>query len=152
MATSAPSKPVDSLRTLPGDESGHYRGDPNTLRAPVTQADRDLFTAANANLARTRELKQEIGSLRTELRKLGRFGVLIGSGIGGITTLLDTHEVLLSKGPDRVSPFFIPMLISNLAPGHIAMRYGAKGPNISTTTACAALSRYRLSLTVIASP
>ena len=66
-----------------------------------------------------------------------RFGVLVGSGIGGITTLLDTHKVLISKGPDRVSPFFIPMLIINMASGLISMRFGARGPNSSVVTACA---------------
>src|SRR6266498_3321978 len=66
-----------------------------------------------------------------------RFGVLVGSGIGGITTLLDTHDVLNAKGPDRVSPFFIPMLIINMASGLISMRFGAKGPNSSAVTACA---------------
>jgi 3-oxoacyl-[acyl-carrier-protein] synthase II len=66
-----------------------------------------------------------------------RFGVLIGSGIGGITTLLDSHKVLIEKGPDRVSPFFVPMLIINMASGLVSMRFGAKGPNISVVTACA---------------
>jgi len=66
-----------------------------------------------------------------------RFGVLIGSGIGGITTLLDSHRNLLEKGPDRVSPFFIPMLIINMASGLVSMRFGAKGPNSSVVTACA---------------
>jgi 3-oxoacyl-[acyl-carrier-protein] synthase II len=66
-----------------------------------------------------------------------RFGVLVGSGIGGIETLLDSHEVLRTKGPDRVSPFFIPMLIINMASGLISMRFGAKGPNSSVVTACA---------------
>ena len=66
-----------------------------------------------------------------------RFGVLVGSGIGGITTLLDTHDVLNAKGPDRVSPFFIPMLIINMASGLISMRFDAKGPNSSVVTACA---------------
>jgi len=66
-----------------------------------------------------------------------RFGVLVGSGIGGITTLLDTHDVLKAKGPDRVSPFFIPMLIVNMASGLISMRFGAKGPNSAVVTACA---------------
>ena len=66
-----------------------------------------------------------------------RFGVLVGSGIGGISTLLETHKVLLNKGPDRVSPFFIPMLIINMASGLISMRFGAKGPNSSVVTACA---------------
>ncbi len=66
-----------------------------------------------------------------------RFGVLVGSGIGGITTLLESHRVLLSKGADRVSPFFIPMLIINMASGLISMRFGAKGPNSAVVTACA---------------
>lgn len=66
-----------------------------------------------------------------------RAGVLIGSGIGGISTLLDSHKTLLDKGPDRVSPFFIPMLIINMASGLISMRFGAKGPNSSVVTACA---------------
>ncbi|PYN75381.1 MAG: beta-ketoacyl-[acyl-carrier-protein] synthase II [Candidatus Rokuibacteriota bacterium] len=66
-----------------------------------------------------------------------RFGVLIGSGIGGITTLLETHKTLLEKGPDRVSPFFVPMMIVNMASGLVSMRFGAKGPNSAVVTACA---------------
>jgi 3-oxoacyl-[acyl-carrier-protein] synthase II len=66
-----------------------------------------------------------------------RFGVLIGSGIGGIQTLLENHKALLERGPDRVSPFFIPMLIINMASGLVSMRFGAKGPNSSVVTACA---------------
>src|SRR2546425_11642085 len=66
-----------------------------------------------------------------------RFGVLIGSGIGGISSLLDAHKALLERGPDRVSPFFIPMLIINMASGLVSMRFGAKGPNSSVVTACA---------------
>ncbi|HVQ75798.1 MAG TPA: beta-ketoacyl-ACP synthase II [Candidatus Binatia bacterium] len=66
-----------------------------------------------------------------------RFGVLVGSGIGGIATLLDSYDVLKSKGPDRVSPFFIPMLIINMASGIVSMRLGARGPNSAVVTACA---------------
>src|SRR5438046_5164078 len=66
-----------------------------------------------------------------------RFGVLIGSGIGGISSLLDAHKMLIEKGPDRVSPFFIPMLIVNMASGLVSMRFGAKGPNSSVVTTCA---------------
>jgi len=66
-----------------------------------------------------------------------RFGVLIGSGIGGITTLLEGEKVRGTKGPDRVSPFVIPMLIINMASGLVSMRFGAKGPNSSVVTACA---------------
>ena len=66
-----------------------------------------------------------------------RFGTLIGSGIGGITTLLENHKTILDKGPDRVSPFFVPMLIINMASGLVSMRFNAKGPNSSVVTACA---------------
>jgi 3-oxoacyl-[acyl-carrier-protein] synthase II len=66
-----------------------------------------------------------------------RFGVLIGSGIGGITTLIEGEDVRKTKGFDRVSPFVIPMLIVNMAPGLVSMRFGAKGPNTSIVTACA---------------
>src|SRR5205814_4342051 len=66
-----------------------------------------------------------------------RFGVLIGSGIGGVASLLDAHRMLIDKGPDRVSPFFIPLLIVNMASGLVSMRFGAKGPNSAVVTACA---------------
>lgn len=66
-----------------------------------------------------------------------RFGVLIGSGIGGTWTWEDQHRVLLEKGPKRVSPFFIPMLIMDMASGRVAMLFGAKGPNTAVATACA---------------
>jgi 3-oxoacyl-[acyl-carrier-protein] synthase II len=66
-----------------------------------------------------------------------RAGVLIGSGIGGTWTWEGQHSALLEKGPRRVSPFFIPMLIMDMASGRVAMRYGAKGPNLSIVTACA---------------
>ncbi len=79
----------------------------------------------------------EDAALNVEKLERTRFGVLVGSGIGGITTLLDSHKDLLEQGPDRVSPFFIPMLIINMASGLISMRYGAKGPNSAVVTACA---------------
>ncbi len=69
-----------------------------------------------------------------------RVGVFMGSGLGGLSTLERYHQAYLEGGVRKISPFFIPMLISNLAPGHIAIKYGAKGPNITTTTACAASS------------
>lgn len=65
-------------------------------------------------------------------------GVISGCGLGGLTTLEATHSILMNRGPDRISPFFIPMLIANMAPGQIAIEFGAKGPNISVETACAA--------------
>jgi 3-oxoacyl-[acyl-carrier-protein] synthase II len=66
-----------------------------------------------------------------------RIGVIVGTGLGGLPTLEKYHQILLERGPSRISPFFIPMLIANLASGHIAIRFGAKGPNICLVTACA---------------
>ena len=79
----------------------------------------------------------EDAGIKTDRVDATRFGVLVGSGIGGIETLLDNYETLRTKGPDRVSPFFIPMIIVNMASGVISMRFGAKGPNSSVVTACA---------------
>jgi 3-oxoacyl-[acyl-carrier-protein] synthase II len=66
-----------------------------------------------------------------------RVGVLVGAGLGGLPTIEKYHLALLEGGYKKISPFFIPMLIINLAPGHISMRYGAKGPNVSSVSACA---------------
>ena len=66
-----------------------------------------------------------------------RFGVVLGSGIGGIKTFEEQCQIMLERGPKRVSPFFVPMFIPDIAPGLISMRYGAKGPNYTTVSACA---------------
>lgn len=66
-----------------------------------------------------------------------RGGVIFATGIGGIQTLLAQHSVLLEKGPGRVSPFMVPMLMANAAAGHVAMRYGLMGHNMATLSACA---------------
>jgi 3-oxoacyl-[acyl-carrier-protein] synthase II len=67
-----------------------------------------------------------------------RAGVLIGSGIGGLPSMEEQHQILLEKGHRRISPFFIPMHIINLAAGHVSMRFGFQGPNSAVVTACAA--------------
>jgi 3-oxoacyl-[acyl-carrier-protein] synthase II len=66
-----------------------------------------------------------------------RVGVFVGSGIGGLRTIEHYHSVLLEKGPKRITPFFIPMLVVNLASGQISIKFGAKGPNSAVATACA---------------
>jgi 3-oxoacyl-[acyl-carrier-protein] synthase II len=66
-----------------------------------------------------------------------RVGVVAGTGLGGLPTLEKYHSVLLERGPGRISPFFIPMLIANEAPGYIAIEHGIKGPNLCIVTACA---------------
>ncbi len=66
-----------------------------------------------------------------------RVGVMVGSGIGGLGTWEDQHNILLERGPKRVSPFFIPMMIANMASGQVSILTGAKGPNSTAVTACA---------------
>ncbi|MEI6208669.1 MAG: beta-ketoacyl-ACP synthase II [Desulfuromonadales bacterium] len=66
-----------------------------------------------------------------------RVGVLVGAGLGGLPSIERYHNLLNEGGPKKISPFFIPMLIINLAPGHISIKYGAKGPNLSSVSACA---------------
>ncbi len=66
-----------------------------------------------------------------------RVGVVVGTGLGGLPTIEKYHSVLLERGPSRITPFFIPMLIANEAPGHIAIQHGMKGPNLCIVTACA---------------
>jgi 3-oxoacyl-[acyl-carrier-protein] synthase II len=69
-----------------------------------------------------------------------RVGVFIGSGIGGLETVEQQHKILLAKGPSRLSPFMIPMLILNMASGVFSMHYGLRGPNLATCSACATAS------------
>lgn len=66
-----------------------------------------------------------------------RAGVVVGTGLGGLPSIERFHSVLLERGPSRISPFFIPMLIANEASGHVAIQYGMKGPNLCVVTACA---------------
>ncbi len=67
-----------------------------------------------------------------------RIGVVVGTGLGGLPTLEKNHSMMLKGGPRKISTFFIPMMIANMAPGQIAIRFGIKGPNICVVTACAA--------------
>jgi len=69
-----------------------------------------------------------------------RIGVIVGSGIGGIKVLEDSHRILMESGPHRISPFFIPMLIADIAAGQISIHYGLKGPNYCVISACATAS------------
>lgn len=66
-----------------------------------------------------------------------KIGVIIGSGMGGLPSIEHYHSILLEKGPRRISPFFIPMVVINLASGQISIRFGVKGPNSAVSTACA---------------
>lgn len=94
----------------------------------------DRFTQFAAAAAR---MAIEDAGLEMEREDPHRVGVAVGTGIGGIGTLVEQAEVLREKGPDRVSPFFVPMMIANMAAGQVAILFGAKGPNTTVVTACA---------------
>jgi 3-oxoacyl-[acyl-carrier-protein] synthase II len=87
-------------------------------------------------LAAAEEAMQDSG-LRITEENAERVGVLVGAGLGGLPSIERYHEAMLKGGYKKISPFFIPMLIINLAPGQISMRFGAKGPNLSSVSACA---------------
>jgi len=108
--------------------------DPSAYFSPKEIRRMDLFvqyaTAASYDLIKD-------SGIDLEKVNKDRFGVLVGSGIGGITVIEEQAAVLVKKGPNRISPFFIPMLIVNMAPGQISMSLGLKGPNLCVATACA---------------
>lgn len=89
------------------------------------------FAVAAARLA------VEDAKLDTERLERDRAGVSIGSGIGGIITIEEQIAVLNEKGPRRISPFFVPMLIANMASGYVSIEFGLRGPNLTVVTACA---------------
>ena len=79
----------------------------------------------------------QTANLNPETEDLTRVGVIIGAGIGGMITYHNEHKKMLEKGPKRVSPFFIPMMIPDIAAGHISINYGFQGPNYASVSACA---------------
>ncbi|WP_340673234.1 beta-ketoacyl-ACP synthase II [Brevibacillus agri] len=86
-------------------------------------------------IAATDEALEDAG-LRLEECDRERVGVYVGSGIGGVQTLLEQHDMLRNRGPERISPTLVPMLISNIAPAMISIKYGIYGPTMSPVTAC----------------
>ena len=88
-------------------------------------------------MAAAQEAVEDSGWVPQTEEDRGRTGVLIGSGIGGLGTMLETARTLIEKGPKRMSPFCIPAMLINLASGHVSIKYGFKGPNHSVVTACA---------------
>ncbi|MGE5653641.1 MAG: beta-ketoacyl synthase N-terminal-like domain-containing protein, partial [Bacillota bacterium] len=79
----------------------------------------------------------EDAAVDLEMIDRSRVGTFIGSGIGGMETMEEQHKILLEKGPGRISPFFVPMMISNMAAGQVAITFGLKGPALTVNTACA---------------
>ncbi len=122
-------------------------GDPVQIAAEVKDfLDEDHFDKKSANklklfvkyaLVATNMALEESG-LEISGENCGRVGVITGCGMGGLPTITEQHEIYLTKGYKRISPFFIPTAIPNMPSGHISMAIGSKGPNLTMTTACAA--------------
>jgi 3-oxoacyl-[acyl-carrier-protein] synthase II len=109
--------------------------DPDKTLSPREQRRVDDFILYA--IAAADEAVRDAGWTPEDEHERERTGVIIGSGIGGLNTIADTTLELEAKGPRRVSPFFIPSALINLASGHVSIRYGFKGPNHAVVTACA---------------
>ena len=97
---------------------------------------RKLDRFAQLGLAAAQEALEQSG-LKIDESNRDRVGIFMGSGIGGINIIIEQYELMKQRGPDRVSPFLIPMMIPDSAAGNLAIRIGARGPNMSMATACA---------------
>jgi len=112
---------------LKGFDAGNYMDKKEARRADP---------CAQYAIAASSEVVKDAG-LDLEKVDRDRFGVIIGSGIGGIQTFEAQHAALIEKGPSRVSPFFIPMMIADMPAGLVSMKFLARGPNYATVSACA---------------
>ena len=117
-----------------GDKAnGHFNVD--SYIQPKEQRKLDKFLIFG--IAAAEQAVEDSGWKPTDEESLNRTGVMIGAGIGGLQTIYETSLVLKDRGPRRVSPFFIPSALINLASGQVSIKYGFKGPNHSVVTACA---------------
>ena len=115
--------------------AGEVRDYDDSAYIPPKDAKRmELFTRYGVTAAK---MALDHAGLVISEKNRHRVGVIVGTGLGGMQFIEEQHSVLLEKGPRRVSPFFIPVIIANMAPGQIAIATGAQGPNLTTTSACA---------------
>ncbi|MGI6115982.1 beta-ketoacyl-ACP synthase II [Luoshenia tenuis] len=125
--------PTDDLKVKIAAEVKDF--DPAAFGMDVPTARKlDLYT--QYALAAAKQAVEDSGIAESGLAP-ERFGVYVGSGIGGMNTFVNETQKLMQRGPSRVSPFFIPMMIGNIAAGNIAIQYGAQGPCLPVVTACA---------------
>jgi len=106
----------------------------NWFKTPKDSKRADRFAQLGMAAAK---LAMDDAGLQGAIGNPERFGVIIGSGIGGLKSLADQHANLITKGPGRISPFMIPMMISNMASGLVSMEFGLQGPNFAPVSACA---------------
>lgn len=123
--------PADQDCQIAGEVKDFEPGD-YMEKKDIKKMDAFIHFAVGASL-----MAVEDAGLKITGENADRVGVYIGSGIGGLPAIEYYHKILLEKGPSRVSPFFIPMVIINLASGQVSMRLGARGPNSCAVTACA---------------
>ena len=116
--------------------TGDGEGDLNMddFIAPKDQRKLDKFI--QFGLVAAHEAIEDSGWVATTTEQQERTGVMIGSGIGGLSTIVETSNLMNEKGPKRISPFFIPSSLINLISGHVSINYGFKGPNHAVVTAC----------------
>ncbi len=123
---------------LSSNIAGEVKGfDPSSVFSPKEIKHMDRFV--QLGLVSAVEAVQDSG-VSCEETDPDRIGVIVGSGIGGLSTFEKQHSILLEKGPARISPFFIPMPISDMASGQISIKFGFRGPNSCAVTACASAS------------
>jgi 3-oxoacyl-[acyl-carrier-protein] synthase II len=126
---------ASAFSTRIAGEASDFRSQDHCSKQEVRRFDIFVhFAIASARMA------MEDSGLKVSDSNANRFGCITGSGLGGLAMLEHYHKILLERGPERISPFFIPGMIANMAPGQIAIEFGVKGPNISIETACAASS------------
>jgi 3-oxoacyl-[acyl-carrier-protein] synthase II len=117
--------------------AGEVKGfDPSIVIEKKEQKKMDRFTQFAIYSAEKAILDAGLDFQNNELLR-ARTGAMIGVGIGGLATIEHQTEVYINKGPDRITPFFIPSVITNMASGHVSIRYGLRGPNFCVTSACA---------------
>jgi 3-oxoacyl-[acyl-carrier-protein] synthase II len=122
---------ISKYDTRIGGEVRDFRAEDVLDRKDIRRSDLFVQYAIGAAAQATKQ-----AGVSAETVDPNRWGVVVGSGIGGIATFEDQHRALLEKGPSRVSPFFIPMMISDMASGQVSIQLGAKGPNYCTVSAC----------------
>ncbi len=117
--------------------AGEVKGfDPSVVIEKKEQKKMERFTQFAMYAAQQAITDSKLDFSTNEVLR-ARTGAMVGVGIGGLSSIEDQCTVLAAKGPSRITPFFIPLVITNMASGHISIRYGLRGPNFSVTSACA---------------
>ena len=121
------------FRTTIGAEVKNFNSDDYLDKKSVRRLDRFIHLAIAASDMAVADAGLDMSEVNPEM-----VGTYVGTGLGGLNSIEHYHAVLKEAGPNKINPFFIPMLIGNMAPGQISIRHGTKGPNLCVSTACAA--------------